>query len=79
MIKKDYHKGVRLQVYIPDELDERLTKYTNMYATTKTSIVTDALYSYIGESARDSIEKAYSDTDKHTNMCLYKNKLQERR
>ena len=66
MIKKDYHKGVRLQVYIPDELDARLTKYTNLYKTTKTSIVTDALYSYIGESARDSIEKAYSDTDKHT-------------
>ena len=71
MIKKDYHKGVRLQVYIPDELDARLTKYTNLYKTTKTSIVTDALYSFIGESARDSIEKAYSDTDKHTKINVF--------
>ena len=63
-MSKDYHKGVRLQVYIPDELHEILLDQSNKYNMSKTKIVIDALYSFIGPSARDSAEKLYFD--KHT-------------
>ena len=63
-MKKDYHKGYRLQVYIPEELAELLNLTSQMYACSKKEIVVDALYSFIGKSARDSIKKQYSD--KHT-------------
>ena len=56
-MKKDYHKGVRIQVYIPEELDELLKDNSKKYGMSKTKIVTDALYSYIGTAARDSIHK----------------------
>ena len=64
-MSKDYHKGVKLQVYISEELNEILKDTSKKYSMSKTKIVTDSLYSYIGPSARDSIEKALSD--KHTN------------
>lgn len=64
-MSKDYHKGVKLQVYISEELNEILKDTSKKYSMSKTKIVTDSLYSYIGPSARDSIEKTLSD--KHTN------------
>ena len=54
---KDYHKGVKLQCYIPEELNEILKTESDRYDLSKTKIVTDALYSYIGPAARDSIHK----------------------
>lgn len=54
---KDYHKGVRVQVYIPEDLNEKLNVESKRYEMSKTKIVTDALYSYIGDHARDSIHK----------------------
>ena len=61
---KDYHKGFKLQVYIPEELAELLELNAKAYQCTKKQIVVDALYSFIGKAARDSIKKQYSD--KHT-------------
>ena len=49
MIKKDYHKGIKLQCYIPEDLDEKLKTECKKYNVTRTKIVTDALYSFIGE------------------------------
>lgn len=51
-MKKDYHKGVKLQVYIPEELHKELTEMVNeinSYAvkTSKTEIVTESLYQYV--------------------------------
>lgn len=61
---KDYHKGFKLQVYISDELNERLNKYlhnVNNYLKdmelddsyfkkmTKTDLVIGALTSYLHE------------------------------
>lgn len=54
---KDYHKGVKLQLYIPEELNEILKTESKNYNTSKTKIVTDALYSYIGSAAINSIHK----------------------
>lgn len=59
--KKDYHKGKKINAYVPEELYQLLDQYSKMYGTTKTVIITDALYSYIGQSARDSIHKAYKE------------------
>ena len=61
---KDYHKGFKLQVYIPEELADLLDLNAKAYECSKKQIVVDALYSFIGKSARDSIKKQYSD--KHT-------------
>ena len=57
-MKKDYHKGVRLQVYIPEELnydidclikkvneDRNLTNCNDKY--TKTDLVKESIYHYM--------------------------------
>lgn len=59
MPKKDYHKGKKLQIYLPEEVDQLLTENSKRFEVTKTKIVIDALYSFIGPSARDSIDHAY--------------------
>ena len=63
-MKKDYHKGVKLQCYIPEELADLLDLHAKAYDCSKKQIVVDALYSFIGKAARDSIKKQY--LDKHT-------------
>jgi hypothetical protein len=60
---KDYHKGFKLQVYIPEELAERIKQRSQLRETTRTKIVVDALNSYLNTS--DS-EKSKYYSDKHT-------------
>ena len=60
---KDYHKGFKLQVYIPEELAELLEINAKAYECSKKQIVVDALYSFIGPSARDSIKKQYKERE----------------
>jgi len=52
---KDYHKGFKLQVYIPEELAELIKKRSQLYETTRTKIVVNALNSYL--NALDSEKK----------------------
>lgn len=59
---KDYHKGFKLQVYIPEELAERIKQRSQLRETTRTKIVVDALNSYLSVDSGKS--KYYSD--KHT-------------
>lgn len=54
---KDYHKGKKIQCYIPEELAAALDDNAKKYDISKTQVITDALYSYIGPAARDSINK----------------------
>lgn len=54
---KDYHKGKKIQCYIPEELAAALDDNVKKYDISKTQVITDALYSYIGLAARDSIDK----------------------
>lgn len=54
---KDYHKGKKVQCYIPEELAAALDDNAKKYDVSKTRIIIDALYSYIGPVARDSIDK----------------------
>lgn len=56
-MKKDYHKGTKIQCYIPDDLAAALDDNAKKYNMSKTRIIIDALYSYIGPAARDSIDK----------------------
>ena len=58
MKKKDYHKGKKINAFIPEELHQLLESNAARYGTTKSRIIVDALYSYIGPAARDSIHKA---------------------
>ena len=58
-MSKDYHKGKKINAYIPDELYQALEECALIYGTTKSKIIVDALYSFIGAAARDSIKKAY--------------------
>lgn len=58
---KDYHKGKKLQCYIPEEVDNMINENAAKYKVTRTKIIIDALYSFIGKAARDSIEKSYND------------------
>lgn len=51
---KDYHKGKKIACYIPDELAELLELYRELYKTSKTQIITDALYAYIGPCSRQT-------------------------
>lgn len=61
---KDYHKGFKLQVYIPEELAEHIKLCSYLYDTTRTKIVVDALNSYLVELDGEKIKNQYSD--KHT-------------
>lgn len=54
---KDYHKGKKIQCYIPEELAAALDDNAKKYDISKTRIIINALYSYIGPAARDSIDK----------------------
>lgn len=58
---KDYHKGKKLQCYIPEEVNNMLNENAAKYKVTRTQIIIDALYSFIGNAARNSIEKSYND------------------
>lgn len=58
---KDYHKGKKIQCYIPEELAAALDDNAKKYGISKTQVITDALYSYIGPAARDSISKKMDD------------------
>lgn len=58
---KDYHKGKKINAYVPEELSELLNQYSELYGVTKTHIIVDALYSFIGPAARDSIHRAYKE------------------
>lgn len=62
---KDYHKGKKINAYIPEELYILLEECADMYDTSKTSIITDALYSFIGKAARDSIHKSIEERAKN--------------
>ena len=59
---KDYHKGVKLQCYIPEELNNLINDNVKKFNMTKTEIVQLALYSFIGPSARDNIDKYFDIT-----------------
>ena len=68
---KDYHKGKKIQCYIPEELAAALDDNAKKYNTSKTSIIIDALYSYIGPAAKDSLSKKMNDIRKEgTKLCL---------
>lgn len=56
-MSRDYHKGKKIQCYIPEDLAAALDYNAKKYNTSKTSIIIDALYSYIGPAASDSIDK----------------------
>lgn len=58
-MKKDYHKGKKINAYINDELYHSLESCAAMYGMTKTAVIEEALYSYIGAAARASIHKAH--------------------
>ena len=66
---KDYHKGFKLQVYIPEELADLLDLHAKAYGCSKKQIVVDALYSFIGKSARDSIKNNIL-INTQNKMCL---------
>lgn len=61
---KDYHKGKKIQCYIPEDLAAALDDKAKKYDVSKTQIITDALYSYIGPAARDSISKKMNEIRK---------------
>lgn len=69
-MNKDYHKGKKIQCYIPDDLAAALDKNVKIYNTSKTHIIIDALYSYIGLAARDSINKKMAEIRKE---CINSN------
>ena len=43
MAKKDYHKGKKIQVYLPDELHKALKEYSLKSGESITSIVIESL------------------------------------
>lgn len=58
---KDYHKGKKIQCYIPEDLAAALDDNAKKYDISKTQVIIDALYSYIGPAARDSISKKMNE------------------
>lgn len=54
---KDYHKGYRLQVYIPKELEDKLNIYSKIFDISKTKIVIEALYSHLDNLVIDDTAK----------------------
>ena len=54
---KDYHKGFKLQVYIPEELAERIKQRSQLYDTSRTKIVVSALKSYLDGLDSEKVNK----------------------
>ena len=52
---KDYHKGFKLQVYIPEELAEHLKLSALLHDSSMTKVVIDALNSHLVELDKEKI------------------------
>ena len=43
MKRKDYHKGIKLQCYIPEEISSEIKRLSHDHGVSKTHIVIEAL------------------------------------
>jgi len=49
-MKKDYHKGVKLQLYIPEELSQELDKYVQDNGLSKSEFIRFIIKSYLNKN-----------------------------